>query len=68
VIEFKESVLKSGDSALFVEAAFDDYWGSGLDKRGNLKSSVTTCRPRLARKPAAAHGYTDFAVSTGQIK
>ena len=42
VIEFKESVLKSGDSALFVEAAFDDYWGSGLDKRGTSKSSVTS--------------------------
>lgn len=41
VIEFKDSVLHSSDSILFVEAVHDDDWGSGLDNHTS-KSSVTS--------------------------
>ena len=41
VPEFKECVLQCNDNTKFVEAAYDDYWGSGLDKRGTHNTATT---------------------------
>ena len=41
VPEFKERVLQCNDKTKFVEAAYDDYWGSGLDKRGTHNTATT---------------------------
>ena len=41
VPEFKECVLQCKDKTKFVEAAYDDYWGSGLDKRGTHNTATT---------------------------
>ena len=40
VPEFKDKVTKIGKNVTVVEAAYDDYWGSGLNKQGTLKTSV----------------------------
>ena len=42
VPEFKECVLQCNDKTKFVEAANDDYWGSGFDKRGTHNTATTT--------------------------
>ena len=41
VPEFKECVLQCNDKTKFVEAANDDYWGSGFDKRGTHNTATT---------------------------
>ena len=38
--EFKDKVTKIGKNVTVVEAAFDDYWGSGLNKQGTLKTAL----------------------------
>lgn len=40
VIEFKDKISATGSSTLLVEAAFDDYWGSGLDKKGTMYTDM----------------------------
>ncbi|KAK3082645.1 hypothetical protein FSP39_001246 [Pinctada imbricata] len=37
--QFCEALLKSNKNTTFVEAAYDDYWGSGLNKLGTLHTS-----------------------------
>jgi ribA/ribD-fused uncharacterized protein len=38
--EFSETLLKSNKNTVFVEAAYDDYWGSGLNKTGTVNTSI----------------------------
>lgn len=40
VSDFKKKVLKIGKNTTVVEAAFDDFWGSGLNKQGTLKTAI----------------------------
>jgi predicted NAD-dependent protein-ADP-ribosyltransferase YbiA (DUF1768 family) len=38
--EFSETLLKSKKNTIFVEAAYDDYWGFGLNKTGTVNISI----------------------------
>lgn len=37
--ELKDQLLKIGKQSTIVEAVYDDYWGSGLDKTGTLHTT-----------------------------
>ena len=38
--EFSETLLNSNKNTVFVEAAYDDYWGFGLNKTGTVNISI----------------------------
>nr|XP_022316717.1 uncharacterized protein LOC111120284 [Crassostrea virginica] len=40
VPDFKEFELRCNDKTKFLEAAYDDYWGSGLDERGTHNTAT----------------------------
>jgi predicted NAD-dependent protein-ADP-ribosyltransferase YbiA (DUF1768 family) len=38
--EFSETLLNSNKNTVFIEAAYDDYWGSGFNKTGTVNTSI----------------------------
>lgn len=40
LMEFRDKISAAGSFTLLMEAAFDDYWGSGLDKKGTMYTEM----------------------------
>jgi predicted NAD-dependent protein-ADP-ribosyltransferase YbiA (DUF1768 family) len=38
VPEFREALQKAKKSSIFVEATYDDYWASGIDREGTKRT------------------------------
>ena len=36
--DFSEALVKSNKNTIFVESVYDNYWGSGLDRKGTLNT------------------------------
>lgn len=63
VVEFRDKISATGSSTLLVEAAFDDYWGSGLDKKGTI---YTEMKGVARQKHHGPNTYRYWSITTSE--